>query len=439
MSIIATIIGIAILGLKVITKKILSPRCTYIIWMIFVIALIFPVTVPSKISIYNYIDISGIKVVENNSSNETINLIDDIKNNDLIIKDNSKVINTQSGLPENYVKSLIAIAWFFVFVIKVIGVIYSYKVFVDAVGYYEIDDKRINEILERCKKELKIKREIKLIEQDLIKTPATIGIFDIKIIFTDMVYDLSDDALIGVIMHELAHYKRRDNIINMLSMVLKCVYWFNPFIKKCFNILKTDLEAATDEMAVGTMDENEYGTYCRVMIEVAGKYTEREERILGMASGKENIEARVDMIFKIRDLKKFTIPITILTGIIILLVCMVLYPTSYGMISSPEVYLKSENGQIIELVNIDETKEFKYNTIKLNKNEKVKLLVESGKPEKYIYYSKIETDSLECQDKNIKFYCDKLIYFETGENLYKFVVQYGNDKIATYVAKVVVE
>jgi beta-lactamase regulating signal transducer with metallopeptidase domain len=41
---------------------------------------------------------------------------------------------------------------------------------------------------------------------------------------------LSEEELKFVFMHELAHIKRKDLLVNVVCMLIQAVYWFNPMI-----------------------------------------------------------------------------------------------------------------------------------------------------------------------------------------------------------------
>ena len=92
MSIIASIIGLVILLIQKIIDRRISPKCNYFIWLSFILILIFPVSIPSKFSIYNFFDINEIKLIENTNIEKRNNsFIGNIKTN--TINDNKHINN----------------------------------------------------------------------------------------------------------------------------------------------------------------------------------------------------------------------------------------------------------------------------------------------------------------------------------------------------------
>ena len=61
MSIIASVIGITLILLKKITSKEFSAKYNYLMWIVFIVALIFPAVIQSRLSLYNVVDLSRVQ------------------------------------------------------------------------------------------------------------------------------------------------------------------------------------------------------------------------------------------------------------------------------------------------------------------------------------------------------------------------------------------
>ena len=195
MSIISTVIGIVILLIRKLARTQLSSSANYIIWLVFILILIFPISVPSRISIYNYINIEDVKYDNRKSNN--------------YVFDNSKIVtpNTKTLIDNNndlfYIidlKIATAFIWFGIAIFKLGKKAFAYFSIISEIGDYEIEDKKIRLILERCKKELKINRKIRIINQYVYNVPATIGILNVKILITDKFLELDDITITDVFM-----------------------------------------------------------------------------------------------------------------------------------------------------------------------------------------------------------------------------------------------
>ena len=127
MSIVATVVGAVVLLVRKITNKKISPTCNYMLWLVFVIALIFPISAPSRVSIYNYINIDVIKNVEKEELNHMPKLRDDLNQEKIDVLKQQKTNNNQK-IDKKYLEYIIVDIWFIVFAIKLSAAIYSYKI-----------------------------------------------------------------------------------------------------------------------------------------------------------------------------------------------------------------------------------------------------------------------------------------------------------------------
>ncbi len=425
MSLIATIIGCFILIFRKITNKKLEPRCHYIIWVIFVIALIFPVTIPSKMSIYNFIDLRR----ENRQyANDTLSLASNVNELEVYnnIKDKISSNNHENG--KNFSKIMLDII-FVVFLIKLCKSIISYIVLNCTICKNEVEDERINKILENCKQALKIKRNIKIMEQENIRVPSIIGIFEIKILFTHTTLLLSDNELKSIIMHELSHYKRRDILMNWLIMIIKELYWFNPAISLFFVYMKMDMELATDSLAISKMEDITDTEYCDVILKIAGLNSVKIGYVLGLVSAKEKLNNRIDAIFQKEEFKKYSVLMLISTIFMMLFMLLILYPTSYESFEVPKLYLQLEDGSKIDISKQEE--------IKLLSGSNFKLLAEGGDYKKIVLYEKhnLITDEKDFLLINL----GSNIEIGIGEYIYKFILDYNDEENVSYTVKIKVE
>lgn len=439
-SIIATVIGIIILLIKKATDRRLSPRANYIIWLVFLLTLTFPISIPSRISIYNYIDISDVKYVSNEKSNNMIRTWRETDDETKIkVKAPTNVTKNNNHISKNYISIILAFSWFIIFVVKLTKSMFSYIALSRLAGNDEVTDERIVLILEKCKKRLKIRKNIKVIQQDVMKAPATIGVFNVKILMTNDLLRLNDMAILNIIMHELSHYKRKDNVVNFAILIFKALHWFNPLMKIAFRNIRDEMELATDEMAIGKMDLEEERSYCKIMVMIAGMNNLRNEQLLlGLSSNKKKIEKRIDMMSLKDKFKERSKIIVTITFIIVLLMCLVFYPTSYGMFKVPKLYLKLENGDKVELSRIEEDNS-NMNEVKLKSDSEIELVVKDGKPKGNIVYQEIDLDTMELNERIANVFSNKITYWKSGNYIYKFTLTYGNGKSMDYAIKIIVE
>jgi hypothetical protein len=117
------------------------------------------------------------------------------------------------------------------------------------------------------------------------------GIFKSKIIVpTYITKEENKDILKAVVLHEVVHIKRKDNLIKLIAIFIACVHWFNPLVWISLILAHTDMEKACDE---------------KVMEITNGKFKKKyAEALLSFALDKNNITTSATISFGESNTKK---------------------------------------------------------------------------------------------------------------------------------------
>ena len=101
-----------------------------------------------------------------------------------------------------------------------------------------------------------------------INSPMALGILRPIIVFpADLVEKLSADKLALVLMHELAHVRRWDNLTMLLHRLVSAVLFFHPAVWLCGRMLRREAEQACDDLVVCATGRSE--AYARGLAHVA--------------------------------------------------------------------------------------------------------------------------------------------------------------------------
>jgi beta-lactamase regulating signal transducer with metallopeptidase domain len=117
---------------------------------------------------------------------------------------------------------------------------------------------------------------------------------------TSLLDRLSADCRRSVIVHELAHLRRRDHWIGWLLMVAECVWWWNPLFWYVRRQLRRHAELACDAWVVATLP-GDRRAYAEALIEVTQLVSQTAAPVpaLGMSSGaRQDFERRLTMIMR---------------------------------------------------------------------------------------------------------------------------------------------
>ena len=101
-----------------------------------------------------------------------------------------------------------------------------------------------------------------------ISSPMALGILRPIIIFpADLVEKLNADKLSLILMHELAHVRRWDNLTLLLQRLVSAVLFFHPAVWLCGRMLRREAEQACDDLVVCATGRSE--AYARGLAHVA--------------------------------------------------------------------------------------------------------------------------------------------------------------------------
>lgn len=99
---------------------------------------------------------------------------------------------------------------------------------------------------------LGIRKTITLLNSELVKVPVVIGCLKPMILFpAALMASMPVDEIESVIIHELAHIRRKDFLVNLLQQVAELVLFFNPAVLWVSSLMRTEREHCCDDIAIG--------------------------------------------------------------------------------------------------------------------------------------------------------------------------------------------
>ena len=127
-------------------------------------------------------------------------------------------------------------------------------------------------LYQNCLKEMKISKAIPIYSNAFLKSPMIVGSFKPCIYLPiHLIIECSESELRYMLLHELQHYKHKDNYLVYYINFIKIIYWFNPLIWYVIQAINTDKEIACDFSVLETLDENEIFDYGNTLINFAEK------------------------------------------------------------------------------------------------------------------------------------------------------------------------
>ena len=153
---------------------------------------------------------------------------------------------------------------------------------------------------------LGIARRVSIGVCDRLTVPVLIGVIRPLILLPPAALcGWSTDQLEMVLLHELAHLRRWDNVINILQRLVESVLFFHPVVWWLSEWLSLERESCCDRLVVGRRGQPV--AYAEVLLELAGSRHRRREAVLAMAD--RMVMTRIRRLFKVEDRSmKLTVP-----------------------------------------------------------------------------------------------------------------------------------
>lgn len=108
-----------------------------------------------------------------------------------------------------------------------------------------------NHKLAQFSKAMGINRNVKLMESQHVDVPITYGIWKpVILIPSAMLLNLHPSQLEAILVHELAHIKRHDYLINLFQSVMEICFFFHPVFWWINKTIKEQRENACDDLVI---------------------------------------------------------------------------------------------------------------------------------------------------------------------------------------------
>lgn len=140
-------------------------------------------------------------------------------------------------------------------------------------------DSSTRQLLQRDGKE----REILLCSSDRIQVPAAIGLSDPIVVLPKWALEeMSADELKQILLHELAHLRRRDDWTNLAQRIVKALFFFHPAVWWIERRISLEREMACDDAVLA--ETNQPRAYAKCLTHMAEKTLTRRGLELAQAA-----------------------------------------------------------------------------------------------------------------------------------------------------------
>ncbi len=153
---------------------------------------------------------------------------------------------------------------------------------------------------------LGILRRVSIGVCDRLAVPVLVGVIrPIILLPPAALCGWSVEQLEMVLLHELAHLRRLDNLINILQRAVECVLFFHPVVWWLSGWLRLERELCCDRLVVGRLGQPV--AYAEMLVALTGSSHQGRSAVLAMAD--RQVLTRIRRLFNLEERSmKLTLP-----------------------------------------------------------------------------------------------------------------------------------
>lgn len=165
--------------------------------------------------------------------------------------------------------------------------------------FKQIQDPEIINLVAQCCAKSDIDKIIPVYEDSYFRSPCITGIVAPKIYLPpEICTHINHHQLEHVLLHELAHYKRKDLLYNLMAVISAMIHWFNPLVWLAIREMKYDREIACDAYVMKLLGEASIIPYGNTLIKLSGMLPSSHTTLYlaGFNENHHQIKRRITMI-----------------------------------------------------------------------------------------------------------------------------------------------
>lgn len=153
--------------------------------------------------------------------------------------------------------------------------------------------------LDRLKLQLRIPRKVKLLLSQYVQVPVMIGFLKpVILVPAAMFNNLSAEQLEAILLHELAHIKRNDYILNIFQSIVETALFFNPFVWWISKYIRLEREHCCDDMVLAHTSQPLH--YAKALVALEEYRFTTNPMVMAAADNKQHLFYRIKRIMEMK-------------------------------------------------------------------------------------------------------------------------------------------
>ncbi len=147
--------------------------------------------------------------------------------------------------------------------------------------------------------QLRVSRPVTLLESGIIKMPAIFGYFR-PVLFVPLGFlnNMPSDQMEAILIHELAHIKRNDYLVNLLQGIVATLFFFNPAVLWISALIREERENCCDDIVLEMTNNKRQLVQALINSMMFGK---QRDMAFAFAGNGNQVMNRITHIVKMRN------------------------------------------------------------------------------------------------------------------------------------------
>lgn len=305
-----SILILLVLSVKQVFKHRLGARLHHVLWILVFVRLLMPAVFESPFSVFNLIDLRahlfpGSQAV--NVVSGAFSFTEDYTGNEPEKESPGpspeRAIHAAvkaEALPDPFILQVFSRIWLAgVLFLTLFSCVVTIKFKGRTKVLKRAADPVLQALAEQCSQRAKLKKRIPVYVAPHFKSPCISGVLRPAIYLPEGITTrVGQQELRHILLHELAHYKRKDLFYSFLATLAALLHWFNPLVWLAVKKMRLDREIACDASVMEMLGEEERVSYGTTIIHVANLFANghKQLNLAGFYETNSQLERRISMI-----------------------------------------------------------------------------------------------------------------------------------------------
>ncbi len=194
--------------------------------------------------------------------------------------------------------SLVVTTWFIIFIAKLIRILSNIG-YVQRIRHHKTSEPAIpwREKITELALTLGISRPVELLESAIVRSPVVIGYLKPVILLPlGLLSNIPPEQVEAILLHELAHIRRKDYLVNLVQSFAEVVFFFNPALLWISSLLREERENCCDDIAISCTRNKKQFIHALVAFQEYAARPSGKEPAIAFAGRKDYLLSRVRRI-----------------------------------------------------------------------------------------------------------------------------------------------